>query len=608
MTVLFIITHLVFSALVAKAGFKDECSDTAEKIGYCIGIAAVSFPLFFLTWIAIPFLIIYLVTDKKITNNFLDYNFKQVSDFSLIKSKDPTFNKDEFLERARRAFVIVQKAWSDRDLSKAEAFLADGTYEQFQIQINTMKADHEIDLMKNINIKKAEIVRLSSKAGYDSLSVLFTVSAVNYRIDDRTKSIKNGSQIPEEFSEIWTFMRRRGSKTVKNGLIEGYCPNCGAQVEGARISKCPSCSSLLRSGQHDWILAGITQACEWRDASVNNPIAYKSMIKADDSLNITHLEDKLTVIFWRLVESNRLGNAEPVHKVCTDDFAKAYSNSDYSADFPKCKDCAIGSAEVAGFITNKDDYDYLIGQVLWSGIAISNNEDVLNKTMFVLRRKKGVVSDLNRCFCSTHCPNCGAKEPNDLSSNTCEYCNFAFNDDSKDWMLSDLIDFHNPKSGNYIKEALESIHYINTGKKSSDEPSDKYTPGSINYNAFDYYSGIDLLSITVAMMVADGILDDREMNIIHSIRKARNISEDELNQIINRLFKSPDPVKLVLDTTAVKLDENLIRLLVTIAASDGKIDYTEVEMLNKVAEKMGLSQGRLRDIINEVYETLWNKK
>ena len=109
-------------------------------------------------------------------------------------------------------------------------------------------------------------------------------------------------------------------------------------------------------------------------------------------------------------------------------------------------------------------------------------------------------------------------------------------------------------------------------------------------------------------MVADGILDDREMNIIHSIRKARNISEDELNQIINRLFKSPDPVKLVLDTTAVKLDENLIRLLVTIAASDGKIDYTEVEMLNKVAEKMGLSQGRLRDIINEVYESLWNKK
>ena len=74
------------------------------------------------------------------------------------------------------------------------------------------------------------------------------------------------------------------------------------------------------------------------------------MINADEFLNITHLEDKLTVIFWRLVESNRLGNFEPVHKVSTDDFAKAYSNSEYSAAIPKCKECAIGSAEVTGFI------------------------------------------------------------------------------------------------------------------------------------------------------------------------------------------------------------------------------------------------------------------
>lgn len=605
--IFFIIGHLLFSSLATKAFCDKEYDEFSEKLACGVAIAVLSSPLFFITWVIVPFLILYLTVWKKFFDDSDDYKFTEVTDFSPIRSKDPAFNKDVFLERAKKAFAIVQKAWSDRDLSKAEAFLADGTYEQFQIQINTMKADHEIDLMKDINIKKAEIVRLSSKAGYDSLAVKFTVSAVNYRIDDRNKSIKNGSTTPEEFTEIWTFMRRRGSKTVKNGLIEGFCPNCGAKVEGARISKCPSCSALLRSGQHDWILAGITQACEWRDASANNPIAYKSMLSVDNSLNVTHLEDKLTVIFWRLVEANRLGNSEPVQKVSTDEFAKAYSNSSYSAAFPKCRECAIGSAEVLGFITNKSDYDYLIGQILWSGISISNNEETLNKTMFLLRRKKGVVSDLSKCFCSTHCPNCGAKEPSDISSNTCEYCNSAFNDDSKDWMLSEVIDFHNPKSSTYVNEAMQSAHSLNIEKKSSSTPSNKSTDGSFNYNAFDYYSGIDLLSITVAMMLADGILDDREMNIIHNIRKARNISENELNQIINRLFKSPDPVKLVLDTTAIKLDENLMKLLITIAAADGKIDHTEVDMLNKVAGKMGLSQNRLRDMINEVYEKNWNK-
>lgn len=603
---LLILAHLVFSFLVAKCFFCD-ISDTAELIGCTIAIAVLFCPLYMVSWTLIPFIIFYIFKEKK-NNNNADYSFKEVSDYSSITYKDPSFNKDKFLERAKKAFLIVQESWSNRDLSKAESFLADGTYEQFQIQINTMKANHEIDLMKEINIKKASIVRLSSNAGYDSLNVLFTVKAVNYRIDDRDNSFKNGSKSAEEFSEVWTFMRRRGSKTVNNGLIEGYCPNCGAKIEGARLSKCPSCSSLLRSGQHDWILAGITQASEWRDTIISNPIAYKSMISVDNSLNIPHLEDKLTVIFWRLIEANRLGNAEPIQKVSTNEFAQSYANSNYSLAFPKCKECALGSQEVIGFITNRPDYNYLIGQLVWSGISISKNEEVFNKTMFVLRRKKGVTSDSSKCFCSTHCPNCGAPEPNDLSSNTCEYCNSAFNDDSKDWMLSDVvIDFYNKNAYAYMIDARRSAKGLDSKSESSNEQNyTNNTEENINNNSFDYFSGTDLLNLTVAMMLADGVIDNREMNIIHNIRKARNISNNELKQIIGRLQKATDPIKFVLETTAIKLDENLIKLLVSIAAADNKIEDSELRVLQKVAEKMGLSEKRLRDLINEVYEMNWN--
>ena len=434
------------------------------------------------------------------------------------------------------------------------------------------------------------------------------MSAINYRIDDRTNAFKNGSRNSEEFTEIWTFMRRTGSKTIKNGLIEGYCPNCGAQIEGSRLSKCPSCSSLLRSGQHDWILAGITQASEWRDASANNPIAYKSMLSADNSLNISHLEDKLTVIFWRLVEANRLGNSEPIQKVSTNEFAQSIFNSNYSATFPKCKECALGSQEIIGFITNRNDYDYLIGQLVWSGISISNDTEVFRKSMVVLRRKKGVTSDPEKSFCSSHCPNCGAKEPSDLSSNTCEYCCSPFNDDSKDWMLSDLIvDFNNTKAEEYMNDARKSAEGYKANAESHYEQNNISKDDGINYNAFDYYSGNDLLCITVAMMLADGVIDNKEMNIIKNISKARNVSDNELVQIISRLQKTSDPVNYVLDTTAIRLDENLIRLLVKIAAADGRIDNTEIDMLKKVAAKMGLSENRLRDMINEAYEKSWAK-
>ena len=608
LSIFFIISHLVFAWLTTKAYCDEEYDDFSDKFEITAAIAVVTSPFFFMTWFIVPFLILYLVTGKRPLKNSEYYRFTEVTDFSSIKSKDPAFNKDEFLERAKKAFVIVQEGWSNRDLRKAEAFLADGTYEQFQIQINTMKADHEIDLMNDIDIKKAVIVRLSSKAGYDSLSVQFTVSAINYRIDDRTNAFKNGSRNSEEFTEIWTFMRRTGSKTIKNGLIEGYCPNCGAQIEGSRLSKCPSCSSLLRSGQHDWILAGITQASEWRDASANNPIAYKSMLSADNSLNISHLEDKLTVIFWRLVEANRLGNSEPIQKVSTNEFAQSIFNSNYSATFPKCRECALGSQEIIGFITNRNDYDYLIGQLVWSGISVSNDSEVFRKSMVVLRRKKGVTSDPEKSFCSSHCPNCGAKEPSDLSSNTCEYCGSVFNDDSKDWMLCDfVIDFFKNKANEYMNDAKKSAQERVAKVESSDIQDNKVLTDIVDYNAFDYYSGNDLLNITIAMMLADGVIDNREMNIIHNIRKARSVSNNELQQIISRLQKTSDPVKFVLDTTAVKLDENLIRLLISIASADGRIDNTELEMLNKIAAKMELPENRLRDLINEVYEMNWNK-
>ena len=607
--IFFLISHLIFTFFVTML-CTNKYDDFSKKVSTFIGIFIVTAPFMMCSCCLTPFVIFFCFAPKKTKNDYnANYSFNEVSNFSSITANDPSFNKDVFLERAKKAFIIVQEGWSNRDLSKAGAFLADGTYEQFQIQINTMKADHEIDLMKDINIQTARIVRLSSKAGYDSLSVQFTVRAVNYRLDDRNKSIKNGSTFPEEFTEIWTFMRRKGTRTIKHdGLIEGYCPNCGAKIEGGRISKCSCCSSLLRSGQHDWILAGITQASEWRNSHIDNPIAYKAMLSVDKSLNISHLEDKLTVIFWRLVESNRLRSVEPIHKVSTDDFAQAYSSSKYTVAFPKCRECGLGSQEVIGFITNREDYDYLIGQLVWSGISVYNNSEVFNKTMVVLRRKKGVTSDLEKCFCSSHCPNCGANEPSDLSSNTCEYCCAPFNDDSKDWMLSDLIvDFNNTKAEEYMNDARKSAEGYKANAESHYEQNNISKDDGINYNAFDYYSGNDLLCITVAMMLADGVIDNKEMNIIKNISKARNVSDNELVQIISRLQKTSDPVNYVLDTTAIRLDENLIRLLVKIAAADGRIDNTEIDMLKKVAAKMGLSENRLRDMINEAYEKSWAK-
>ena len=639
------ISHFISFILLYMMLFHKTMDEVNTGIVLIICLPTLYF--FYITGALCPFIAFYyfmFYKRKSDTTEKRNYSFNEINNLTSITSKDPLFNKNEFLVRAKKAFIIVQRAWSARDLSRAEAFLADGTYEKFQIQINTMKTNHEIDLMEDIEIKKASIIRLDSKSGYDSIYVLFTVSAVNYRIDDRTKKIKDGSTLPEEFSEVWTFMRRTGSKSIKNGLIEGYCPNCGAKVEGARLSKCPSCSSLLRSGQHDWILAGITQASEWRNTNSRIPTAYNAMLHIDKSINIPHLEDKLSVIFWRMVEANRLGNSEPILKISTNEFAEAFNNSKFIKSFPKTNDTAIGSAEVMAFVTNRPDYDYSIGQIVWSG-AFPNSKNYLTyKTMFVLRRKKGVLSDPEKCFCSSHCPNCGAAESDNISSNTCEYCNTAMNDDGKDWMLSDIQEnFNTIEARKYREDARQSSIESNQSsvpkedrkqssktiniQSSTNKVEAKQSPTKLigldsnqsstnqnlegcyelDYNNFDYFSGKELLSITIAMMLADDIIDNREMDIINNICKARNISDKELNQIIDKLQTMPDPVQYVLDTTSIKLDINLLKLLINIAAADNKIEISEYALLRRVATKMNIPEKLLKDLINKTYESNWNR-
>ena len=62
-----------------------------------------------------------------------------------------------------------------------------------------------------------------------------------------------GSKLPRDsFTEMWSFLRRRGAKTPSGeGRIEGKCPNCGAPLSMEQSARCGTCECLARSGQFD---------------------------------------------------------------------------------------------------------------------------------------------------------------------------------------------------------------------------------------------------------------------------------------------------------------------------------------------------------------------
>src|SRR5688572_1053646 len=146
-----------------------------------------------------------------------------------LHATDPNFDERAFRQRVATAFENTQIAWSNQDLSPVRPFISDAVHERFSLQFDEQKALGYRNAMENIAIDSINLTDAQSDEHFDELSVRIFASAI-----DRKISLRDGkvlATINEPFAEIWTFLRRRGATTQpdKPGLIEGNCPNCGAQ-------------------------------------------------------------------------------------------------------------------------------------------------------------------------------------------------------------------------------------------------------------------------------------------------------------------------------------------------------------------------------------------
>lgn len=551
-----------------------------------------------------------------------EFNKKQKTDgiVSKIQISDPDFDIDIFRNRVVKAFVKIQNSWSNQDLRNIRFLLADGTYEQFQIQINEMRSKHIKDIMREIEISSIELEKYESSENYDSVYVEIKAKAINYKINLDNGSIFDGDKNSKDFfTEIWCFCRSKKAKSIRQkGIIEGYCPNCSSSISYIEDSKCSSCGSILKNGQLDWILAGIYQKYEWKETHNSHIPGLSHLLNEDPNFNIQNIEDKLSVIFWRLIESQREKSPTPILKICTDKFANHFFDSNIQNILENNTSAGIDSIEVKG-ISRLNDKNILLAVIIWNGFYKYSLRRLHNKTLFVLKRDIDCITDISKAFCGIHCPSCGAKDTYNRSK-ICEACNNPANDESKDWMLDSILDYEDSKAkflltkaeeqdkdDEYTVKATPKINHIQN-YEGKEVIYSKYSQLGISWEKLNSYSQKDLLRFIVATMLADNIIDFREMQTIREIASVNQISEREIQSCINELESKEDPLKYTLATSNIELDKNLLMVLIIIAAADGEITDSEYTILLKVAENINISKFELRNLINNVYEGIWNKK
>ena len=293
-------------------------------------------------------------------------------------ASDPHFDKPGFLGRVVVAFRKVQTAWCAHDLAAIRPFVSDGIHERFALQIQEQKDLGYRDHVEGLNVTDAEIAEVVEEGRVQIVTVRIRARAVDYRVTLEDGKYVSGSRSPESFVEYWSFLRRRGSKgkVKENGLIEGYCGNCGAPIAMSQWSKCESCSAFLRSGEHDWVLVEITQASEWKPHAPEKIRGAREMQAKDAGFSVQHLEDRASVMFWRTAMAERLGDTTPMRKMASDELATVWQRhiDDGVRDDGKrwyFGERGVGAVEVMGFVPESNGRDGAVVAVTWSGTFFS---------------------------------------------------------------------------------------------------------------------------------------------------------------------------------------------------------------------------------------------
>lgn len=515
-------------------------------------------------------------------------SFRQIE---KLKRTDANFDLDAFLDRFKTAFLKIQAAWSAQDLSDVKHFMSDRVFERFSLQLQEQQDLGFRNVVEQVKIFTCSPAELDTSSMFDVLTVCVTASAVDYRVALRSgKRISGNPRAPEEFTEYWTLIRRHGTQSVdsRKSLFEGHCPNCGADVHLNRLGNCESCDSVIRSGEYDWVLSEITQASVWKPLSRSQlELANEYRNSADPGFSIHHLTDRASVIFWRRAMADRLGDLAPLSKVATNEFcaATAPKLTMQSDGRRYLGNCSVGSLSMVG-VLREQDADRALVEVQFSAHDFRQARDGTVsdlgnwrrfRRLMVLRRNKGVTSNVSHSLNSANCPSCGAPETN-LVSHACEFCGEVLNQGRFAWVLEQFPSWGGAEARRW-QERLKAMSA--TRQTIPAETIEEVAPGI----------GADLcpldgLAWVIKVLTADGKMHEQERQQLVELARRNSISLQTVKSLLSdersAELDAPDPPDV--DTARRWLGD-----MTDMALVDGEISREEKRVLIDVGRASGLA-------------------
>ena len=177
-----------------------------------------------------------------------------------IKKIDPAFSEEKFLSWTKTVFVSLQEAWTKRDWSIIRPFESNELFEQHSRQLQEYIDNNKINVMERIAVNYANLYKFEQEGDKDNITINLKATMKDYIIDATTKEVLEGDKTTDRITLYrLTFARKTGVKTQEGEakLKTSNCPNCGAPLKVTMAGKCEYCSSIITTGEHDWVLVNL---------------------------------------------------------------------------------------------------------------------------------------------------------------------------------------------------------------------------------------------------------------------------------------------------------------------------------------------------------------
>jgi predicted lipid-binding transport protein (Tim44 family) len=112
----------------------------------------------------------------------------------------------------------IQAAWSDEDVAKLHTLATPEMVSYFAGDLEQNRARNVVNKVSGVRLLQGDLAEAWREGDSDYASVAMRYSLVDKTIDRASGRLVEGSDVPAEATEVWTFVRRRGSPWELSGI------------------------------------------------------------------------------------------------------------------------------------------------------------------------------------------------------------------------------------------------------------------------------------------------------------------------------------------------------------------------------------------------------